>query len=171
MSEAGVLTEDDRVELLDGWVVPKMPQSARHAATIGHAQEILRQALPEGYHVRVQSPVATPESEPEPDLAVVNGPASRYTGHHPGAGEVPLVVEVADSSIERDRGIKAAIYSRAGFPLYWILNLANGALEAHSAPSSDGYRRREILLANESVSLDVGGGEICRIGVATLLPP
>jgi Uma2 family endonuclease len=170
MGTAGVLTEDDPVELLDGWVVPKMRQSPEHAAAIAHAHEVLRRLLPEGLHVRVQCPVTTPDSEPEPDLLVVSGAVGRYLHHHPGPGEVLLVVEVADSSIERERGIKADLYARAGFPFYWIVNLVNSTLEIHSAPSPDGYRRREVLAEDESAPVVLEGREVSTIRVADLRP-
>jgi Uma2 family endonuclease len=170
MSEAGVLGEDDRVELLEGWVVPKVPQSPLHAAAIGLVQERLGQALPAGFHIRVQSPLTTADSEPEPDLAVVSGGSARYRDHHPGPGEVLLVVEIADSSLERDRRIKAELYARAGFPVYWLLNLVNSTLELHGLPSSDGYRRREVLAESEAAPLAIEGREVARLTVAALIP-
>src|SRR5262245_53367242 len=94
MIQAGILTEDDPVELLEGWVVPKMPHNPPHDGIVDLAREVIRGKLPAGWRVRVQSAITTPDSEPEPGLVVAPGPASRYFDHHPGPSEIALVVEV-----------------------------------------------------------------------------
>ena len=168
MIEAGVLTQDDPVELLEGWVAEKTPRSPRHDSTIELANEALRRVLPDGFRVRVHSAITTADSEPEPDLAVVAGAIGANRDRHPGPGEIALIVEVADSSVEYHRRVKADLYARAGIPAYWILNLVSLTLEAHTSPSPDGYRRREVL-GGESVALVLDGAEVARLAVADLL--
>src|SRR5947208_2789285 len=113
MIQAGVLDEDEPIELLDGLIVPKMVKNPRHDATVDAAREVIECRLPPGWRVRVQSAITTADSEPEPDLAVVLGPAARYRNNHPGPRDIALVIEVADSSLARDRDIKAALCARA----------------------------------------------------------
>lgn len=131
--ETGLLDEDARVELLEGWIVPKMPHSPVHGGTIQIVQKRLQAQLPSAWETRIQLPILTDDSEPEPDVAVVRGPVSRYLDHHPSVGEVALVVEVADSSIAKDRR-KAALYASIGVPTYWIVNLQDRSVEVRSQP-------------------------------------
>ncbi|MBI4602820.1 MAG: Uma2 family endonuclease, partial [Planctomycetes bacterium] len=111
LGEVGVLTEDDRVELLEGWILEKMVHNPPHGATIDQARDTIGGRLPPEWRVRVQLPITTADSEPEPDLAVVRGPASRYARNHPGPEEVAFLVEVADTTLVRDRGFKGRIYA------------------------------------------------------------
>lgn len=142
--ETGLLDEDARVELLEGWIVPKMPHSTRHGGTIQIVQRRLLEQLPVGWELRIQLPVITEDSEPEPDVAVVLSSESQYLDHHPSAGEVTLVVEVADSSIFKDRR-KAALYASIGVPAYWIVNLQDRSVEVRTQPETD--RRRYAATA------------------------
>src|SRR5262245_16087266 len=80
--QMGLLTEDDPVELLEGWIVPKMPRNTPHDVCLDKSLEALRAILPTGWRLRVQSAITTPDSEPEPDFAIVPGPANRYLAHH-----------------------------------------------------------------------------------------
>src|SRR5262249_35375798 len=96
MVETGILTENHRAELLEGWVVAKMPQNPPHGAAVWLVQTALLPRLPAGWVLRIQSPITTKDSEPEPDAAVVRGPGDRYFDAHPQPRDVSLVVEVAD---------------------------------------------------------------------------
>src|SRR5271168_2093048 len=119
--KAGGLTEDDPVELLEGWIVPKMPHNPLHDSTLDGAQDILRNLLPIGWRVRVQMAITTADSEPEPDLAVVRGPAERYRKRHPGPKDIAMLVEVSEATLRRDRVHKGRVYSKAGISIYWII--------------------------------------------------
>jgi len=173
LASAQVLTEDDRVELLEGWIVPKMTHSPRHDATIDSVHEALRGSVPESWRIRVQSAVTTADSEPEPDLAVVPGPASRYADRHPGPEDIALAVEVADSSLEDDRSVKGQLYARARIPCYWIVNLVDEQIEVHSDPSGPGraprYRSRHVFHPGDSVPIFLEGREVARVAVNDLL--
>ena len=173
MIEAGVFEEDDPFELLEGWIVRKMPRTPSHDAIIDQAREIIESRLPAAWRVRVQSAITTEDSEPEPDLAVVRGPASRYLDHHPSPAEIAIVVEVADSSLAHDRGVKGSLYARAGMPHYWIINLVEARIEAYfdvadpSAPAA--YLSRRDYLAGDSLPLWVEGRDAGAIPVNAIL--
>ena len=173
IGEAGILTEDDRVELLEGWIVPKMTHGPRHDFTIDCVDEIVRGRLPKGWRIRIQSAITTVDSEPEPDLAIVRGPAIRYKKRHPGPGEIGVVMEVADASLDDDRNVKARLYARAGIPVYWILNLVDETIEVFSDPSGPesepSYRTQEIFRGGGEVPLTIDGDVIARIAVKDLL--
>ena len=108
--------------------------------------------------------------EPEPDLCVVRGDSDDYTDHHPGPGDVALIVEVAETSLSRDRGEKRDNYGRAGIPVYWIVNLVNRRLEVHASPAGGAYPAPTILGEAESVELVIDGRPLGRIAIADLLP-
>jgi len=173
MFRAGILTEDDPVELLEGWLVPKMIKKPPHS----EATELIRRALdrhiPEGWHVRSEQPVTLPTSEPEPDVMVVRGGVRDYPGRHPGASEVALVVEVADVSLQRDQVLKKRIYAAAGIVAYWLVDLLGRRLEAYCDPSGPAaepdYRSCRAYGLGDSVPLAIEGREVARIAVADLL--
>jgi Uma2 family endonuclease len=173
LGEAGVLAEDEPVELLEGWIVPKMMRNPPHDATIELVEAALRPRLPEGWRVRVQSAVTTLDSEPEPDLVVVRGEVRDYLDHHPGPGDVALVVEVAESSLDRDRQ-KLRVYARAGIPVVWIVNLVEFRVEVYDEPDASAaqprYKRQKSYTADGSVPLVVQGKRIAAIPAGELLP-
>ncbi len=141
MIEAGVLSTEDRVELVDGDIVAMTPQKSRHAAAVRLTQIALDRAFGDGVDVRTQLPLALdPDSEPEPDVAVVSGAPRDYIDEHPSTAL--LVVEVADSSLIFDRTVKAAVYARGGIADYWIVNLIDRLLEVHRAPERSGEAPR-----------------------------
>src|SRR2546425_3214062 len=124
----GVLHEDERVELVGGDLVCKEPQAARHASAVLLVVEALRRSFGPGWQVRVQMPIAFgDDSEPEPDVAVVRGGPGDFFDDHPS--EAALVVEVALSSLDFDRGPKASLYARGRVPDYWIVDVDGRRLE------------------------------------------
>jgi Uma2 family endonuclease len=174
LSDLGLLTEADDVELLEGWIVPKMVHNPPHDNAIELIDEQLRRLLPAGWSLRVQSSITLGDSEPEPDLAVVRGSARERAARHPSATEVALVIEVADSSLQIDRDVKSRLYARALIPFYWIVNVAERKLEIHDEPAtSEGvssYRRRVVMRAGDRVDLVVDQAILGQIEVAHLLP-
>jgi hypothetical protein len=174
MIQKGILKEDDRVELLDGWIVPKRPRNPPHDVTLDVAQEVFRGALPAGWRLRVQSAITTETSEPEPDFAIVPGPPERFLSNHPKPQDVAVVVEVSDSTLAQDREEKGKLYAQGRIPIYWIINLVNRQVEVYSRPSgpdpSPGYRRRDDYLINDSVPLVLAGQEVAQVAVKSLLP-
>jgi Uma2 family endonuclease len=133
MIDAGVLTPEDHVELIDGDIVTVTLQKSRHATAVRLAETALRHAFCEHVDVRTQLPLALDAaSEPEPDVTVVAGSPRDYRDAHPSTAL--LVVEVADASLLVDRTTKASLYARAGIPDYWLLNLVDGVIEVHRNP-------------------------------------
>lgn len=134
LADAGILAPDERVELLEGEIVTMTPQHGPHSASIGLTEAALRKVFGPAHWIRIQLPlIVDPDSEPEPDLAVVSGTPRDYVTEHPRAAL--LVVEIADSTLERDRAYKAPIYARAGIPEYWIVNLVERRLEIYRDPT------------------------------------
>jgi Uma2 family endonuclease len=166
--EAGFLREDDPVELVAGRLLVAEPQHDLHARAVELAAEALREAFGSGWRIRVQLPLALgAASEPEPDVAVVKGaPRDGPPGHPTTAA---LLVEVAQTSLHVDRGLKARDYARAGIADYWIVNLVDRVVEVHREPAAErprrfGYRNVRVALPGEiltplalpSVQLAVG---------------
>lgn len=135
MVRSQILTEADPLEFLDGFLVPKMIKNPPHRLSTGLFQDFLSDFLPPHTHLNVQEPITLETSEPEPDLAVVQGKRRDYRDRHPSASEVLLVVEVADATLERDRGLKQRLYAAAGIAHYWILNLVDRQLECYAKPA------------------------------------
>ena len=169
MIRTGILTADDPVELLAGWLFYKMPKKPPHRIATRLAQDLLKAVVPAGWYVDSQEPITLGDSEPEPDVMVVRGDTRQYRDRHPGAEDVALVVEVADSTIERDRGIKKEMYARAGIPVYWIINLVERLIEVYEKPVGSDYTSRRDYPA-DSVPVIVEGREVGRILVSALLP-
>ena len=167
--EAGLLAEDDRVELLEGVIVAMAPSNPPHDSCVTRATLALLHAVRERAVVRPQcSLVIGRHSVPQPDVAVVPGALSDYDSRHPDAAL--LVVEVADSSLQQDRLTKAAIYAAAGIPEYWIVNLRGGVLEVMRDPdrAQARYRDAQTLRGGERVELTALPGAV--VAVADLLP-
>ena len=117
MAEAGILTADDRVELLDGEIVEKTPIGSRHAAAVDRLTNALTRTLADRAIVRVQNPIRLSErSELQPDLALLRPRPDFYEHAHPGPADVVLVIEVAETSGDVDRLVKVPLYARAGIP-------------------------------------------------------
>jgi len=173
LTEIGVLTEDDPVELLEGWIVLKMPKNPRHDNTVFRVQQSLSALLPPNWLVRAQSAITTGDSEPEPDVAVTSGPVTAYDSRHPGPSEISLVVEVADTSLARDRVDKQRLYARASIQAYWIVNLSNSRVEVYANPSGvvpdPSYQSRVDYAPGQSIPLNVAGALI-QVAVQELFP-
>lgn len=137
--------EDERIELLRGMLVTMSPQGAPHSSITGWFHEQLVRSLDRSYDVRSHSPyAATDDSEPEPDVSVSKRLANPLVAH---PSTSLLLIEVSESSIRKDRRIKAPIYAEAGVPEYWIVDISDDALrvEVHTGPTAHGYRHVEIL--------------------------
>jgi len=140
MAEAGIFAPDERVELLDGTLYAMAPQGPLHADLTSELQARFAAALENRARYRQHSPFALSDvSEPEPDLALVR--PKRYGVRHPHPDEIFLLVEVADSSLRRDRDLKPVVYARAGIPEYWLVNVQTREILVHRDPSAEGYRR------------------------------
>ncbi len=171
MVDSGSIGEDEPIELLNGVLVRKMPKNPEHTLATELGRRAIQAAIPSGWHVRGEAPVRIPNyDEPEPDLAVVRGDVDEYSTRHPGPGEIALLVEVADSSLARDRGEKRDIYARAGIAFYWIVNLVDRQLEVYANPVGGVYPAHMVLDEPESLKLFVDGQTHGPIPVATMFP-
>ena len=158
--KAGVLTENDKVELLFGKLVPKMPIGVSHGKAVKKINRLFNRRLPEDqYTIGVQDPITLiDDSEPEPDLHVAKGPLEAYT-QHPRPADILLVVEVADSTLATDRSVKKLNYAVAGIEEYWIVNIYEQQVERYIGPDSTGgtYATREVFKTGDTVtSLHLG---------------
>ena len=164
----------DPVELIDGELYVAEPQGTYHITFIGIVGDAIRVALPAGWIVRIQGPLALDEaSAPEPDVAVVRGAHADYMLAHPTAPA--LVVEVADSSLGFDRDAKGSLYARARVPDYWIVNVVDRLIEVYRDPVPDPsarfgwrYASRTHHVAPDVISLLAVPS--ASVAVATLLP-
>ena len=140
LAELGILDEDDRVELLDGQIVAMTPIGGAHAACVIRLTDLLSRRSARDISVSVQNPVVLAERwEPQPDIAVVRRPGGSAGAWLPGAPDVLLVIEVADSSLDRDRDVKVPRYAAAGIPEAWLVDLVGDAIRVCRRPGPDGY--------------------------------
>lgn len=140
MAQAGILSEDDRVELVEGEIVEMVPIGSRHAACVGRLTALFS-AVQTGGIVWVQNPIRLGEhSEPQPDLTLLRPRGDFYASGHPGPQDVLLVVEVAETSADADREVKVPLYARAGIAEVWLVDLEQDVVDVFRDPSQEGYR-------------------------------
>jgi Uma2 family endonuclease len=170
---AGILTDDDPVELLEGWLVLKMPKKPAHRLCTQLLRDALATMVLPGWYVDAQEPITTAESEPEPDVMIVCGARRDYAERHPAPADLALVVEVADTTLQRDRTLKQRVYARAGIPRYWIVNLTEQQVEVYSDPTGPEalpvYRERHDYAAEDDLPLILAGQEVGRLAVREFL--
>lgn len=154
MSEAG-LFEGKRVELLEGRIIDMAPVKSKHASVVKLLNNWLRSALSDQYTISVQDPISLSKySEPEPDLAVLDFREDYYAKAHPQPKDVHLLIEVADTSLDKDQKVKLPLYAAAGIPEVWIVNLPEQQLEQYTEPAAEGYRSIRIYRAGDTLELD-----------------
>jgi len=140
MGEAGILSEDDRVELLEGEIIEMTPIGSRHAACVARLDRLLNAHVEDSAIVWVQNPIQlNDQSEPQPDIALVKPRADFYEKAHPRPEEILLLIEVADTSIDLDRNTKLPLYAQAEIPEVWIVDLRQLRMEMYRQPSAQGY--------------------------------
>ena len=155
MGEAGIFSEDDRVELLNGEVVEMAPIGSRHVRVVNALADLFADSRPPSgsvgtYTISVQNPVVIgPDYEPQPDLALLRDERDREG--LPAAADALLLVEVADTSSKTDREQKLPAYARAGIPETWLVDLTTGAVEIHSRPGRMGYETVSRFRGGQSV--------------------
>ena len=166
--------EHDPIELIGGQLIVAEPKGSEHATAVDMADDALRSALPPGWIVRVQNPLALDdESAPEPDIAVVRGSRADYRHAHPA--RPALIIEVSESSLGFDRVAKGSLYARAGIVDFWIVNLVDRVLEVHRDPGADimapyGWRYMAVERFAPPSSVSPIGVPGVAIPAAALLP-
>jgi Uma2 family endonuclease len=163
-----------KVELIDGRLMVHSPQNAPHSTAVYQVQVALQQAFGPSYLVRCQFPIDLGQTtEPEPDVAVVVGPASRYAQAHPTTAE--LIVEVSETTLTYDRGRKGSLYARAGVADYWVVNLVQRQVEVYRAPIADanepfGHRYSSRTDAQVGGTVSPLAAPAAALAVADLMP-
>ena len=159
--ELGFLTENDKVELINGEIIQIAAKGTRHTTCCRNLLEELVLLVVGKAKLQCQDPITLPSnSEPEPDFAIVRKNPDNYLSSHPNQSDVLLVIEIADSSLKYDQEVKLPLYAEAGISDYWIFNLVENHLEAYSEPYQElqgnfGYSVRRIFLPNQIVSLPI----------------
>ena len=154
MIEFGILTPADQVELLEGVIVQLNPQRSPHAATTQCASDYLREMLRGQVIVRVQLPITLPpDSEPEPDIAVVRLDPRRYFDRHPHPDDILFLAEVADSTLNEDRTRKAKLYAKANISEYWVLDVHKRQVLGFRRSDGDRYTEEFTLSENDTSEL------------------
>jgi Uma2 family endonuclease len=174
MIASGALTEDNPIELLQGWLVQKMPKKPKHSTITRILRKLLSELVLSGWYVDSQEPMTTADSEPEPDVMIVQGTEIDYLDRHPEPGDVALVIEVSDTTLNRDRTLKKQLYAAATVPIYWIVNLLDNQVEVYSQPfmgaAGPDYKQRQTYTSPESVPVWLKSEQIGEISVAHLFP-
>jgi Uma2 family endonuclease len=160
----GILTENHRVELIRGEVVTKTPISDRHIACVNRLNRLFNRLLRDSAIVSVQNPVRLPDSEPEPDIALLEPRADFYAMGKPKPANTLLVIEVTDASLEYDREVKCPMYADAGITEFWIVNLIDERLEVYRDPRPDEtYGDMLSLGKDEQVTFAACGGHTLNV--------
>jgi Uma2 family endonuclease len=172
MIQNGTIDNAEDVELIEGLLVIKMGRSRPHVQAGKKGLDALLRLAPPGWHVAKEDPfVASDWSKPEPDLALIRGEVADYADRDVAAGDIGLVVEIADSSLNADREVMGRLYARGGIPVYWIVNLVDRCVESYTSPDQgSGYRSRTDYQPGEMIPLMIDGQNIGHIDVTDLLP-
>ena len=153
MGQAGILREDDRLELLEGEIVEMAPIGSRHQATVDRLNRLFSSRAADAAMVRVQGPVRLgDDSEPQPDLILLRRRSDFYASAHPGPEDVLLLVEVSDTSAEYDREVKLPLYARHGIVEVWLVGLEAGVVEVYRGPTTHGYQEVSQLQRGQGLS-------------------
>ncbi|MPZ15300.1 MAG: Uma2 family endonuclease [Chloroflexi bacterium] len=144
MGEAGILGEDDRVELIEGEIVEMPPIGSRHASCVKRTHQLFARAIGDAAIVSVQDPLRLGDlSEPVPDVMLLRPRADFYAAGHPAAYDVLLLIEVSDTTLTYDQSVKAPLYARHGVSEVWIVDLDRAIVTVHRDPAPNGYRVTE----------------------------
>lgn len=174
MIEIGIIGPDDGFELLEGYILVRIPIDAPHEKTIDLATAALPAPIPSDWLLRIQQTVVFSDSQLEPDFALVRVSAAEYQTRHPGPADVGLVIEVADSSLLRDQRDKTRIYARGGIPCYWIVNLVDRRIEVYAQPTGPApvpsYGPFQTYRPGDAVPLVLNGITVGTVPAADLLP-
>ena len=167
LGEAGVLRADERVELIEGEIIDRAPIGSRHAAVVKRLIQILTRAVGDRAIVSAQDPVAIENhSEPQPDLALLLPRTDFYAAAHPGAQDVLLIIEVADSSLRYDREVKIPLYARSKIPEIWLVDLENKTLTLYQQAKGESYA--QILVAANLGSITLPGMTDANVDVSMI---
>lgn len=149
---AGILTPSDRVELLEGRIIEMVPQEPLHASTTSSFGNDFVLFAGKAW-VRQQLPITiAPDSEPEPDIAVVRIDRTRYRDRHPYPEDIYLLIEVSDSTLSYDRDHKAKVYARANIPEYWLVDVNQQQILVFRSPQKDTYQVKQVFEVKDAIA-------------------
>lgn len=173
MIQTGILTTDDAVELLEGWLITKMSKKRSHTLANQRIRQSLEKIVPPDWYVEAQEPITTADSEPEPDIIVIKGKRDDYLEYQPRAENVVLVIEVSDATLQRDRTLKLRIYANARIPIYWIINLQERQIEVYTEPANAdeqaSYQQQKIYQEADTLPVVIGENEVGKIKVQNVI--
>lgn len=154
MSEAGILSENDQVELINGEIIQMSPIGRRHTACVNRLNSVFSQLLGKKVIVAVQNPILLNNlSEPEPDIALLKPRTDFYESGHPQPQDIFLLIEVADSSIEYDRDVKIPLYASSGITEVWLVDIYQQVIIVYRYPTENSYRDIQTLSRGEKLSI------------------
>ena len=159
LGELGFFHENDHIELIRGELIQMVAKGTAHETCLRNLLKQLPRLVGDRATLQSQAPIViSPNSEPEPDFAIVQNRDDTYLSAHPSPADVLLLMEVADSSLDYDRDVKLPLYAEAGISNYWIFNLFNNWLEVYSNPTEIsqgkfGYLNKQIVLPNQEIAL------------------
>ncbi|MCL1465853.1 Uma2 family endonuclease [Argonema galeatum] len=154
MVDAGILTEDDRVELIRGEIVEMTSIGRRHAAGVNRLVRLFTQLLGDNIILSPQNPVELDEgSEPQPDVALLQPRPDFYESGHPQIQDIILLIEVADTTVESDRNVKIPLYAENGIVEAWLVDINEQCVEVYRSPSPTGYQNVQRFVRGESLSI------------------
>ncbi|MCE9561478.1 MAG: Uma2 family endonuclease [Planctomycetes bacterium] len=173
MIENHILPEEEPVELIEGYLVTKMPRTPQHDYALTALGEELPRLLPRTFTIRGQCAATIQDSEPEPDFVIARGTRTLYQSRHPGPSDTALVIEVSASSLYYDRTDKARVYARAGIPVYWVVNVIDKVIEVFTQPSGPGdspaYAQRDEYPVGTAVPVVLDGNTVGTIPVVEVM--
>ncbi len=153
MIESGILTDRDRVELLQGEIIEMSPIGMQHAACVDRLNELLIRELGARAIVRVQNPIQlSTRTEPQPDFAILKRRSDFYANGHPQPQDVFALIEVSDTTIEFDRTVKAPLYAKDNIGEVWIVDLNAETVQVYREPSATGYQQVQTFRRGQALS-------------------
>ncbi len=164
MAEVGLLSEDSRVELIEGEIIEMSPIGSTHGGTVKRSSTFLNRKLGDVVIVSVQDPIRLNDfSEPQPDLALLKPRKDFYSNSHPAPEDVLVVIEVADTSVNYDRNVKLPLYARARIPEAWLMVLRKEVIEVHSQPKNGKYQKVQRMKRGKTLTSPTIPGLSCRV--------
>ncbi len=158
MVKAGILSEDDRVELIEGEIIKMSPIGKSHAACVDRLTRFFNKAADESIIVRGQGPILIDDFvELQPDVALLKARPDYYEDSLPIPGDILMVIEVADTTVATDRRVKMPLYAQAGIPTAWLINLPKRGVEIYTEPQAGVYRTVQRLGHKDFISLTIPG--------------
>ena len=154
MIEAGIFTKNDHVELLNGEIIKMSPVKSSHSGKVNRIQTLLVRLLLDKAIISVQNPITIqPLSEPEPDICVLKVRDDYYENSHPKGEDVILLIEVSDTTLQKDKTIKADLYARGGVSDYWIIDIKAQSIECHSNPHNGKFKSIELKDGDDKMTI------------------